>query len=120
MFSTADSRSSLISGPGAAAVESMAHCDDITFVRSHKRCYTLLACNCSKISGVASRVPLHLGYFLHPRNGPRLPGRSTIGPPHSGQGSLTSTAGSAFLAGIMALAFSFKSSGIGFVLRHFG
>src|SRR5260370_22668442 len=77
---------------------------------------------CSRISGGASRVPLHLGYLEQPRKKPRRPGRSFMGAPHSGQVSRTSTAGTVFLGGggNSALIFSFISSGIGLVLRHLG
>src|SRR6202011_3855210 len=76
----------------------------------------------SSISGGASRVPLHLGYLVHPRKKPRRLGRSFMGDPQSGQVSRTSTAGTSFLGGggISVLSFSFSSGGTGLVLRHLG
>src|SRR5262249_32915698 len=84
------------------------------------------SCNCSSTSGGASRSPLHRGYLAQPKKYgvlPRLLSRSFIGPPHSGQVSWISTAGIAFFGGgggSTSLSFSFKSSGIGLVLRHLG
>src|SRR5262245_32514643 len=80
------------------------------------------ACTCSRISGGASRVPLHLGYLLQPRKKPRRLGRSFIGALHSGQVSVTSTCGTAFFAGAGSSRFSssFSSSGTCLVLRQRG
>src|SRR5438445_43432 len=41
--------------------------------------------SCSSSSADASRVPLHLGYLVQPKNGPVRPVRSTIGAPHLSQ-----------------------------------
>src|SRR5262249_12335905 len=77
--------------------------------RRPRRGHTAASCTCSNRSGGASRVPLHLGYLLHPRKKPRRPGRSFIGAPQSGQVSRTSTCGTFFLGGggISLASFSF-------------
>src|SRR5947209_6425498 len=77
----------------------------------------------SIVASPGSLVPLHLGYLEHPRKKPRRPFRTVIGLPQSSQTSTGTIAlrSGPLLAGAAVASSpscSFRSSGIGAVLRH--